>query len=419
MAGGIFISYRREDANHAAGRLADRLRQTYSRDQLFMDVDNIEPGLDFVQVLREKVQACDVLLAVIGRNWLNVRDPQGARRLDDPKDFVRIEVEAALARNVRVIPVLVDGAEIPRESDLPETLRPLVTRNAVRLQHERFGSDAEKLTVVLSRVVAPKKGLFGWVSSEKPVTEARGTSEPLAALRQAGSISDQTTTRANNAVAGVVDAPNRIQVVTLIVAGALSGLVGAFLPFGGKSIFGMQGGADVIQPDVGLAFGLALALCLFGLGLTRSALESTGIVVASVVSFIAPIYILRFLVVISPIGELAFVFWALLFAIGMVMGIAFLDGAINFIGLFRRDASWIAVLIVFIASLTLGQMGIQGGSERIVLVSSEDINERFSMHSWYPLMASMAFYQASLFWLLGNFFIERLSRSRGGEPNNR
>jgi len=95
MAGGIFVSYRRDDSRHAAGRLLDRLRQSYEPHQLFMDVDNVAPGLDFVKVIEEQVSACDVMLVVIGPNWLDARDKAGVRRLDDPGDFVRLEVEAA------------------------------------------------------------------------------------------------------------------------------------------------------------------------------------------------------------------------------------------------------------------------------------------------------------------------------------
>src|SRR5215470_5021823 len=99
MATGIFISYRREDAAHAAGRLVDRLEKTYQRDQIFMDIDNIEPGVDFVKALSEKVLGCDVLLAIIGPNWLDVTDDNGRRRLDSPYDFVSIEIETALKRD--------------------------------------------------------------------------------------------------------------------------------------------------------------------------------------------------------------------------------------------------------------------------------------------------------------------------------
>lgn len=154
MIGGIFISYRRDDAKHAAGRLVDRLGRSFSRDQLFFDIDNIEPGLDFKKVLSEKVEGCDVLLAVMGPEWLNSRDQDGMRRLDNPLDFVRLEIEAALSRDVRVIPVLVDGARMPRENELPEAMRPLIYRNAVRLSHERFASDAGDLTEALLRIAS-------------------------------------------------------------------------------------------------------------------------------------------------------------------------------------------------------------------------------------------------------------------------
>jgi len=155
MAGGIFISYRRDDAKHAAGRLVDRLAKTYARSQLFMDVDGIEPGLDFERVLSEKVEACDVLLAVIGPGWLDAKDSAGTRRLDKPDDFVRIEIAAALARDVRVIPLLVDGARMPTADQLPEPLKQLARRQATRLAHEQFGSDTDTLIANLTRLVAP------------------------------------------------------------------------------------------------------------------------------------------------------------------------------------------------------------------------------------------------------------------------
>jgi hypothetical protein len=153
MSGGIFISYRRDDADHAAGRLALNLEKTFQRDQLFMDVDNIEPGLNFVKELSDKVASCEALLAIIGPHWLDVTDETGQRRLDNPHDFVRIEIEAALKRDVRVVPVLVDGAQMPREQHLPESLRELSHRQAVRLSHERFSADAEGLAKALEKVI--------------------------------------------------------------------------------------------------------------------------------------------------------------------------------------------------------------------------------------------------------------------------
>jgi hypothetical protein len=145
MAGKIFINYRREESGHVAGRLHDRLAQVFGRDQLFMDIDNIPVGVDFVTHLNNQVAACDAILVVIGPNWLKVKDRAGQRRLHQPDDFVAIEIAAALARDIRVIPVLVDGARLPRASELPDALKPLARRQAAEVRHEHFGQDAETL----------------------------------------------------------------------------------------------------------------------------------------------------------------------------------------------------------------------------------------------------------------------------------
>src|SRR6266516_1226086 len=129
--GGIFLSYRRQEGSDFAGRLADRLADRFGEGQVFIDVDTIEPGVDFAEEISRAVATCKVLLAVIGPNWLTEDDEQGRRRLDDPDDIVRLEIEAALARNVRVIPILVEGAVMPGREDLPESLARLADRNAV------------------------------------------------------------------------------------------------------------------------------------------------------------------------------------------------------------------------------------------------------------------------------------------------
>jgi hypothetical protein len=136
MGGMIFISYRRSDDSGAAGRLYDRLEQTFGPQQLFMDVDNIPPGEDFVAVLEAQVASCEVLLALIGRDWLTAADKTGRHRLDNPEDFVRIEIASGLAQGKRVIPVLVNGATMPRANELPEELMPLARRQAFRIAHE-------------------------------------------------------------------------------------------------------------------------------------------------------------------------------------------------------------------------------------------------------------------------------------------
>jgi hypothetical protein len=145
MAGKIFINYRRDDSISTAGRLHDRLAQTFGRNNLFMDVDHIPAGVDFLEYLHSQVAACDVFLAVIGPSWLDAKDDDGRRRFDNPDDFVTIEIAEALARNIRVIPVLVDGARMPKADKLPDSVKPLVRRNAVEVRNTRFGRDAEML----------------------------------------------------------------------------------------------------------------------------------------------------------------------------------------------------------------------------------------------------------------------------------
>jgi class 3 adenylate cyclase len=128
----LFISYRREDTLPIAGRVDDRLKMAYGRASVFRDIDTIPPGVDFRQHLIDAVSQCNVVLVLIGSRWLDVSHG-GQRRLDNPGDFVRIEIEAALARDIPVVPVLVDGAVMPREQDLPPSLGALAYRNAVKV----------------------------------------------------------------------------------------------------------------------------------------------------------------------------------------------------------------------------------------------------------------------------------------------
>jgi hypothetical protein len=154
MAGNIFINYRRGDDPGFTQALYSRLEQAFPSESLFMDVDNIAPGLDFVQVLNDQVARCDVLVAVIGKGWVDAADESGVRRLDNPEDFVRVEIESALAQKKRVIPVLVNDARMPRSTELPESLKPFARCNAVRLTHERFRADTQSLIKALEDVLA-------------------------------------------------------------------------------------------------------------------------------------------------------------------------------------------------------------------------------------------------------------------------
>src|SRR5262249_46634838 len=133
MSGQIFISYRREDSSGWAGRLCDRLIARFGRNNIFMDVDNLAPGVDFVKAIRKSVGACDVLISVIGKRWLTSSDEKRRRRLDNPEDFVRLEIATALKRDIRVIPVLVEDASMPRPRDLPDDLKSLAYRNALEV----------------------------------------------------------------------------------------------------------------------------------------------------------------------------------------------------------------------------------------------------------------------------------------------
>src|SRR4051812_21100669 len=128
----IFINYRREDSAGHAGRLFDALSSHFAG-RLFMDVDTLEPGVDFVEAIEQAVGSCEALIVVIGREWLTIEDKAGRRRLDDPGDFVRLEVESALARSIRVIPVLVQDTPMPRAEELPASLARLARRNAIEL----------------------------------------------------------------------------------------------------------------------------------------------------------------------------------------------------------------------------------------------------------------------------------------------
>jgi hypothetical protein len=145
MAAKVFISYRRDDSAGYAGRVRDRLERELGRDLLFMDVDAIPLGTNFSKGLHEEVAKCGVLLAIIGPNWPDARDEHGNRRLDDPNDFVRIEIAAALQRNIPVIPILLDGARIPKTTQLPEDLKELALRNGMEIRHASFQDDMNRL----------------------------------------------------------------------------------------------------------------------------------------------------------------------------------------------------------------------------------------------------------------------------------
>ncbi len=149
----IFISYRRADTRKDAGRIHDRLVDEFGDPDVFKDVDDIPIGSDFRKVLEDQVAECNVLLALIGNQWLNITDADGKRRLDNPGDFVRIEVESALRRDdCVVVPVLIDGAPMPTEAQLPGDLGQLAYKNAIVVRDDPdFNRDMDRLIRGLRR----------------------------------------------------------------------------------------------------------------------------------------------------------------------------------------------------------------------------------------------------------------------------
>jgi TIR domain len=211
--GRVFISYRRQETAYAAGWLFDRLVDRYGRGQIFKDVDSIELGDDFVEVISTAVGSCDVLLALIGDQWLTIADELGRARLDDPDDFVRLEIEAALTRNVLVIPVLVEGARMPRADELPASLSKLIRRQALELSPSRFEFDTNRLLNVLDRALAE-------VPPPPPITEPLVTS---------GGPSAEAIAAPSGELAGVEPArvnARRRRVLTAAAAGAVVVAVG-------------------------------------------------------------------------------------------------------------------------------------------------------------------------------------------------
>lgn len=154
---GIFVSYRRKDSAGHAGRLYDRLRDHFGASRVFRDVDYLKPGEDFVEAIARAVDGCDVFIAVIGRDWHDARNERGERRLDDPDDFIRLELETALRRGVLVLPVLVEGATMVQAPDLPEPLRPLARRQAIELSEQRWDFDVLQLIRRIDDVLRPTR----------------------------------------------------------------------------------------------------------------------------------------------------------------------------------------------------------------------------------------------------------------------
>jgi hypothetical protein len=149
----IFLCYRREDTQDAAGRLHDRLVNAYGQERVFMDIDSVPLGIDFVEHVTEQIGSCIAVIVMIGKQWHAIKDKKRRRRLDNEDDLVRAEIRAALKQKIPVIPVTVQNAAMPQAEDLPDDIRLLARRNGIDLSATRWTTDVERLIKELDRVM--------------------------------------------------------------------------------------------------------------------------------------------------------------------------------------------------------------------------------------------------------------------------
>ena len=154
----LFICYRRTDTADTAGRLHDRLSETYGRERVFMDIEGVPLGIDFVNHVTEQISRCSAVIVMIGSRWLTTKDKKRRRRLDVEDDLVRTEIAAALHRSIPIIPVLVKNAKMPAADDLPENIRLLARRNGIELSATRWRTGVERLIKELDRVMKSSSG---------------------------------------------------------------------------------------------------------------------------------------------------------------------------------------------------------------------------------------------------------------------
>ena len=154
----VFICYRRENSSWVAGRIYDRLSQKFGRDVIFKDIDSIPLGINFKQHIESVVQQCSVVLVIVYHRWMGESAESGKSRIDDPNDFVRIEIESALSREIPIIPLFIEDAVIPSENDLPETMKGLVARHGMKVNNDPyFHRDMDRLINHLEPILQFKK----------------------------------------------------------------------------------------------------------------------------------------------------------------------------------------------------------------------------------------------------------------------
>jgi TIR domain/PAN domain len=199
MSGKIFISYRRDDSRYQARMIYEAFLRRMPRENVFMDIDTIPLGVNFVKVLEGWVEQCEVLLVLMGPDWANSTDPKtGKRRLDNPKDFVRVEIRGALTRDIPVVPVMLDGAEIPDEAQLPDDIKGLLNRNAEFVEYRTFDGDVQRLLKKLgvgvnAKQTAAPATIAGTLRDQ--ITDERSTRSSAEDIETQGDLVDKARER--------------------------------------------------------------------------------------------------------------------------------------------------------------------------------------------------------------------------------
>ncbi len=222
----IFISYRREDSAGIAGRIYDRLIQEFGRNAVFKDVDSIPLGTNFKQHIDSVIQRCDVVIAIIGDNWSGIDKETNKSRLAEPRDFVRLELEAALKRNIPVIPLLVNNAYMPSEESLPPSLIELTSRNGMPIGHDpRFHPDVDHLIKKLKQLFDAQSGM----AQPPQITNLRGAASATEEAQAAHSPLGARTSRPNPVVSNQTGIFKPLLWILWIVGGTSVGATLAYI----------------------------------------------------------------------------------------------------------------------------------------------------------------------------------------------
>lgn len=201
---GIFISYRRRGSQGFAGRLADDLIDRFGEERVFRDVE-IKPGDDFAETIESAIASCSALLVVLGPQWLDHRNEKGAPRLHEPGDWVRLEIEAALARNTWIVPILVGGAQMPPASALPDSIQRLSRIQAFELTDRRWDRDVEHLAAMMASHIPELDHSGKTEGKNRKIDRDQPVDSPARALRDAGARGNRTSATGISAFTAAVE----------------------------------------------------------------------------------------------------------------------------------------------------------------------------------------------------------------------